>query len=72
MSETLYMRISTQREREREKRGVAILRVYALKGEEGCNVQLADEIMLISIITLVFIFAHAPVLSNLIHTEHAQ
>ena len=37
-----------------------------------CNVQLADEIMLISIISLIFIFAHAPVLSNLIYTKHAQ
>ena len=36
-----------------------------------CNVQLADEIMLISIISLIFIFAHAPVLSNLIYTKHA-
>ena len=35
-----------------------------------CNVQLADKIMLISIISL--IFAHAPVLSNLIYTKHAQ
>ena len=38
----------------------------------GCNVQLADEIMLISIIYLIFRFAHAPVLSNLIYTKHAQ
>ena len=38
----------------------------------GCNVQLADEIMLISIISLIFIVAHAPVLSNLIYTKHAQ
>ena len=37
-----------------------------------CNVQLADEIMLISIISLIFIFAHAPVLSNLTYTKHAQ
>ena len=37
-----------------------------------CNVQLADEIMLISIISLIFIFAHAPVLSNLIYTKHVQ
>ena len=37
-----------------------------------CNVQLADEIMLVSIISLIFIFAHAPVLSNLIYTKHAQ
>ena len=37
-----------------------------------CNVQLADEIMLISIISLIFIFAHAPVQSNLIYTKHAQ
>ena len=39
---------------------------------EGCNVQLSDEIMLISIISLIFIFAHAPVLSNLIYTKHMQ
>ena len=32
-----------------------------------CNVQLADKVMLISIISLKVIFAHAPVLSNLIH-----
>ena len=38
----------------------------------GCNVQIADETMLISIISLTFIFAHAPVLSNLIYTKHAQ
>ena len=37
-----------------------------------CNVHLADEIMLISIISLIVIFAHAPVLSNLIYTKHAQ
>ena len=34
-----------------------------------CNVQLADEIILISIISLIFIFAHAPVLSNLIYKK---
>ena len=33
--------------------------------EHGCNVQLADEIMLISIISLIFIFAHAPVTKQL-------
>ena len=38
----------------------------------ACNVQLADEIMLINIISLIVIFAHAPVLSNLICTKHAQ
>ena len=37
-----------------------------------CNVQLADEIMLISIVSLIFIFAYAPVLSNMIYTKHAQ
>ena len=37
-----------------------------------CNVQLADEIMLIGIISLIMTFAHAPVLSNLIYTKHAQ
>ena len=37
-----------------------------------CNVQLADEIMLISFISLIVIFAHALVLSNLIYTKHAQ
>ena len=35
-------------------------------------VQLADEIMLISIISLILIFAHAPVRSSLICTNHAQ
>ena len=38
----------------------------------GCNVQLAEGIMLISIISLIVIFTHAPVLSNLIYTKHAQ
>ena len=38
----------------------------------SCNVKLADEIMLISIISLIVIFAHAPALSNLIYTKHAQ
>ena len=37
-----------------------------------CDVQLADEIILISIISLIVIFARAPVLSNLIYTKHAQ
>ena len=37
--------------------------------QRTCNVQLADDIMLISIISLIVIFAHAPVLSNLIYTK---
>ena len=45
---------------------------YFAFGDVHCNVQLADEIMLISIISLIVIFAHAPVLSNLIYTKHAQ
>ena len=44
----------------------------AVRAEYGlnhnCNVQLADEIMLISITSLIVIFA----LSNLLYTKHAQ
>ena len=36
------------------------------------NAQLADEIMVISTISLIATVAHAPVLSNLINTKHAQ
>ena len=45
--------------------------VYSPSKGGRCNVKVADEIMLISIISLIFIFAHAPVLSNLIYTKHA-
>ena len=37
-----------------------------------CNVRIANEIILIGMISLIVIFAHAPVLSNLMYTKHAQ
>ena len=46
--------------------------ILSLESAVSYNVQLADEITLISIISLIVIFAHAPVLSKLIYTKHAQ
>ena len=63
--------------RRKERKGTGWRRKERGKGGRRgrgrvCNVQIADEIILISLISLMVILAHAPVLSNLIYTKHAQ